>query len=259
MIMKRIIILLGLFVLPAVFANAESASKTTSLRFEVTIARGLVAHPQKGRLFVILNQKVDPEPRLSLDKVGLDAPPILARDVDHFKAAATVAVIDGGSISYPIENLADLPTGDYYVQALFDSNFDQRSLNATGNLFSAVRKVHLDASRGGAVKIELTQMVTPEQMPAETEHLKYVRILSPLLTKFHGRPIYLRAGIILPRDYEREPTLRYPLLIRIGGFGAKFTRVQGLMDEKSDFRKMWLADGTPRMILVHLDGDGPYG
>src|SRR5882672_3793584 len=115
MIMRRIIILLGFLVLPAVFAQAQSASKTTSLRFEVSIARGLVAHPQKGRLLLILNQKVDPEPRLSLDKVGLDAPPILARDVDQFKPAATVAVIDGGSITYPIKNLADLTTGDYYV------------------------------------------------------------------------------------------------------------------------------------------------
>jgi hypothetical protein len=38
--MKRIIILLGLLVLRAVFAQAQSASKTTSLRFEVAIARG---------------------------------------------------------------------------------------------------------------------------------------------------------------------------------------------------------------------------
>src|SRR5258707_10057560 len=194
-----------------------------------------------------------------MGKVGLDAPPILARDVDHFKPGATVAVIDGGSISYPIKNLADLPTGDYYVQALFDSNFDQRSLNATGNLFSAVRKVHLDARRGGAVKIELTQMVPPEQMPAETEHLKYVRILSPLLTKFHGRPVYLRAGIILPRDYEREPTLRYPLLIRIGGVCAKVNPHPGVIGEKSDFLKNWFAAGTPRLILLQLDGDRPSG
>ena len=31
------------------------------------------------------------------------------------------------------------------------------------------------------------------------------------------------------------------------------------MDEKSSFRKTWLADDTPRMIGVYLDGDGPFG
>jgi hypothetical protein len=31
------------------------------------------------------------------------------------------------------------------------------------------------------------------------------------------------------------------------------------MDERSSFRRAWLADEAPRMILVHLDGAGPYG
>lgn len=257
--MKRLIVLSGLFILLTVSIHAQVAVQTTSLRFKVNIARGLVSASQKGRLFVILSPRAEPEPRFSLGKTGLDATPMMARDVDNFAPVTTKVIIDTTSISYPIKNLAELPAGDYYVQALFDSNIDLRSLNSPGNLYSTVQKVNLDVKRGETVKIELTQIIPPEQLPTETEYLKYIRIQSPLLSKFHGRPIYLRAGIILPRDYEREPTRNYPLLIRIGGFGAKFTRVQGLMDEKSDFRKMWLADDTPRMILVHLDGDGPYG
>jgi enterochelin esterase-like enzyme len=31
------------------------------------------------------------------------------------------------------------------------------------------------------------------------------------------------------------------------------------MGEKSPFRKDWLADDTPRMVLLELDGAGPYG
>ncbi|HEX8183786.1 MAG TPA: alpha/beta hydrolase-fold protein, partial [Blastocatellia bacterium] len=52
---------------------------------------------------------------------------------------------------------------------------------------------------------------------------------------------------------------RYPLRVSIGGYGSRFTAVQRMMSASSDFRRMWLADDTPRMILLHLDGDGPYG
>ncbi|HEV7858767.1 MAG TPA: alpha/beta hydrolase-fold protein [Pyrinomonadaceae bacterium] len=257
--MKRLIVLLGLLFLINTSVLAQGASQKTSLRFEVTLARGLVSGSQKGRLFIFLNLKDGPEPRLTLGSPALDSPPMLAKDIESFTPGTTVAVIDGNAIAYPIDNLAALPPGDYNVQALFDTNIDLSSLNAPGNLYSTPQKVNLDAKRGGTVKLELTQIVPPEQLPTETEYVKYVRIQSPLLSKFHGRPIYLRAGIILPRDYEREPNRRYPLRIHIGGFATKFTVVQALMNEKTKFHKTWLADDTPRMIYVLLDGDGPYG
>ena len=64
-----------------------------------------------------------------------------------------------------------------------------------------------------------------ETLPADTELVKYMKIRSKLLSDFHGRPIYLRAGVILPRDFAREPDRRYPLRVHIGGYGARFTGV----------------------------------
>ena len=224
------------------------------------MARGLVRSGQKGRLFIFLNRKGEGEPRLSFDgDVALDAPPILARDVECFTAGDTKIVIDSSSIAYPIKNLAELPVGDYYVQALFDVNNDLRSLNAPGNLFSEVQKVSVDAKTRKTVMLELTKVVPPEKLPDDTESVKYIKIESPMLSKFHGRPIYLRAGIVLPRDYERETNRRYPVQFRIGGYGSKFTNAGRLFNADSSFRQMWLADDTPRMIIVYLDGDGPFG
>ncbi|HEY0049252.1 MAG TPA: hypothetical protein VGB68_08215, partial [Pyrinomonadaceae bacterium] len=194
--------LLLFFSFCSIIAAAQARAQTTSLRFETTIARGLISAPQKGRLFVFLNRRAEPEPRLDDPDVSPDAPPMLAKDVETFAPASTAVVIDNDSISYPIKNLAELPAGDYYVQALFDANNDLRSLNAPGNLYSAVQKVSLDARRGGAIKLELTKIVPPEQLPADTESVKFLKIQSPVLSKFHGRPIFLRVGIILPRDYQ---------------------------------------------------------
>ena len=116
-----------------------------------------------------------------------------------------------------------LPAGDYFAQALFDSSADLRLPEAPGNLYSKPQKIHLDPAQGGDWKLELTEQVPAEQLPAETAQIKFVKIQSKLLSEFYGRPIFLRAGIVLPRDYERDPSRRYPLWVRIGGLNTRYT------------------------------------
>jgi len=247
----------GLLVLISLHTPARTSHLST-LRFEVTIAPGLIPSPQSGRLFVVISPKSQPEPRLTIGQTGLDASPMFGRDISSFGPGVTGS-IDETCLAFPIDSLARLPAGDYFVQALFDSNIDLRAVNAPGNLYSKSMKVHLDPAQTAAVKIELTERVPPEQLPPDTDYVKYVKIQSNLLTKFHGRPIYLRAGVILPKGFESEPAKRYPLRVSIGGYGTRFTAVQRMMREGSGFRSAWLADGRPRMVLLHLDGDGPFG
>src|SRR5262245_45377012 len=135
--------------LSLLYFSAAGLAQTTSLRFEVTVARGLVTVPQKGRLFVFINRKGEREPRFDFRDPGLSASPALAKDVENFVPGSGKALIDNSSISHPITNLAALPAGEYYVQALLDTNQDSASLNAPGNLYSAPQKVSLDPKRGG--------------------------------------------------------------------------------------------------------------
>jgi Putative esterase len=193
-----------------------------------------------------------------IDEAGPAAVPVLARDVRDLGTGAT-ASLDRSAEIFPIRNLDDLQPGDYYVQALLHSNTDLKSLNAPGTEYSEVQRVHLDASHGTTVRLDLVKIVPPERLPPDDEYIKYVRIQSKLLTAFHRRPIYLRAAVILPRDYGTEPSRRYPLRIHIGGYGTRFTAVRRLMAPGSEFQRMWLASDTPRMIFLQLDGDGPLG
>jgi hypothetical protein len=233
-----------------------TTGRTTPLQFDIS-ARSL-GDPRPGRLFVLLSSTNNPEPRFSLGRAGRDAPQVFARDLTGFVQGAS-AVIDDTSVGFPAPRLSALPPGDYFVQGLFDSNPDLRMPNAPGNLFSAVAKVHLDASNALPVKIELTDRLPPEELPSETDELKFVKIQSPLLSRFHGRPIFLRAGIVLPRNYQAVPSRRYPLWIRIGGLNARFTSITNLMARDSSLSKTWYANDTPRFILVQLDGAGPFG
>jgi hypothetical protein len=244
--------------LVALAYGPAQTEQPASIAFEVTIAEGLVSGPQNGRLFVILNPKNAPEPRLAVGETGLDAPPVAARDVKGF-APGKVEIIDQTAVAFPVESLSKIAVGEYFVQALFDSNIDVKSLNAPGNLYSDVQRVRIDPAQGGKVRITLTRRVPPEQMPADTEYVRYVKIESRLLSAFHGRPIYLRAGVILPRGYSSEADRRYPLRVSIGGYGAPYTNAGRMMAQGAQFRRVWLADDTPRMLLLRLDGDGPFG
>jgi S-formylglutathione hydrolase FrmB len=231
-----------------VFAFAQP-----SLRFEVTTEIPSAA----GRLFVVVAKSDHPEPRTTIADAGPGASTILARDVAAFQPGTT-ANVDKTAAIFPVSSLDNLQAADYYVQAFLASNRDLRSLNAPGNLFSNVQRIHLDPRTGGAFKLELKNAVPAEELPADDDFVKYVKIKSDLLTRFHGRPIYLRAGIILPKDYETDAR-RFPVRIHIGGYGTRYTAIKSLMAPGSPFRRMWFSPDTPSFIYVQLDGDGPYG
>ncbi len=239
-------------------ALSTHAANLQGLRFDLSIAKELGMSPQAGRVFVVLSRTNNPEPRLQLGRSGLDAPQGFARDVKAFASGESVT-IDGQAFGFPVTNLVDLPPADYFIQAVFDWNTDFRSPKSPGNLYSEVKMTKVNPAIGGAITLEFTRQIPPEKPPAETDHVKFVKIQSKLLTQFYGRPIFLRAGILLPRDYERESARRYPLWVRIGGLNARYTSVNGLIANKSPFAKAWLADDAPRFILLQLDGAGPNG
>ncbi|MDB6111880.1 MAG: esterase, partial [Pedosphaera sp.] len=238
--------------------SCAHAGEPARLRFEVSLTNGLLSTPQTGRLLVVIGRKDTPEPRLTVSRTGPDAPFVLGSDAKNLSPGKAV-FLDATAITFPITNLSELPPGDYFVQALLVSNRDLLSPQAPGNLYSAPQKVHLDPAHRATVKLALSAQIPPERLPDETELVKFVKIQSRLLSQFHSRPIYLRAGIILPKGFQNDPTRKYPLWVRIGGLDTRYSRVAGMMAESSNFRKTWMAEDTPRMILLHLDGAGPNG
>jgi hypothetical protein len=250
-------------------AAAETVtSQPSELRFEVRLSQGPTAKnggpPQpgaplrSGRLLVILGRPGTEEPRLSVGQTGKNTPPILGRDVADL-AADSIAVLDVRSVIFPINSLSRLRPGTYAVQALLHTNVDLNLANAPGDRYSPATTVRLDPAVGGTISLNLSRSVPEERLPADQDLIRYIKIHSRLLSDFHGRPIDLRAGVILPRDYSRDSERRYPVRIHIGGYGARFTDVGAMMTPESGFHRVWMADDAPRMILIHLDGAGPLG
>jgi hypothetical protein len=227
-----------------------------SLRFEVTLAKGLLQEAADGRVLVVLGREPKREPRLEVPDYD-NTTPILGADARAFTAGTSV-VLDQRSALYPLPHLSRLPRGEYVVQAILHRNRDLNLVNAPGNLYSVPQTVLLDPAKGGTVRLELTKAVL-EEVPADTAEVKYVKLRSELLSQFHGRLMYLRAGVILPRRYAQDKDRRYPLRVHIGGYGTRYTAVGAMMSAGSRFRKLWLSDDSPQMLLLHLDGAGPLG
>lgn len=252
-------------------AQAQTAAKkapAAGLRFEVTFPAAAHADAITGRVFVIVSRDNEREPRLQVSRIGV---PFFGRDVDQLKPGQA-AVVDATDLGSPLERLTDLPAGEYFVQTMINvySEFKradghtvwmhddqwegQRWNRAPGNLYSKPQKLRVDPKTPGVLKLVADQVVPPVDVPADTALVKRFKFKSELLSKFWGRPIYLGAVVLLPRDYARE-TISYPVNYIQGHFSL--AAPYGF-DEKNDFSKAWLGDNFPRMIAVTFQHPNPY-
>jgi hypothetical protein len=254
--------------LVAVPRAQPATGEAPALRVEVSYPDGLVEGPITGRVFFMLSRTADPEPRFQTGRTGV---PFFGRDVERLPPGQA-AVIDASDLGSPVASLADIPAGDYYVQALINvySEFrradghvvwmhddrweGQNWRRSPGNLYSEVSRVRIDPGAGGIIRLTADRVIPPVEIPADTAWVRRIKFQSPMLTRFWGRPIFLGATVLLPRDYDTS-ALRYPVLYVQGHFSLNppfgFTEGGALHLE-------WVKDDFPRMIVVTLQHPNPY-
>jgi hypothetical protein len=254
-------------------------------KFEISFPAAAHAGPITGRVFVALSPREAPEP---IQQVGSwnGQTPFFAADIDALQPGAA-AVIDSRALGYPANSLRDVPAGDYYVQAIINvytqfhrsdghviwAHMDQwegqHFTRSPGNLYSEVRKVHLDPAAGYDVKLETSKVIPAVAMPADTAWVKHIKIQSPMLTKFWGQPIYLGATVLLPTGFAEHPDERYPAIYIQGHFGlnAPFGFSEHAPDGSGrggrgqagyQFYQEWTSDNFPRMAAITFQHPTPY-
>ena len=250
-----------------VVAQQPPAATGRGVRVEVSFPASVHAEPVNGRVYVMVSRTNDREPRLQIGRTGT---PFFGRDVEKL-APGQAAVIDVTDLGTPVLSLKDLPPGDYFMQGfvniysefkradghtvwMHDDQWEGQHWNTSpGNLYSEPQRVHIDAATE-TIKLSATNKVPAVQVPADTPRVKRFKVQSALLTKFWGRPIYLGATVLLPRDYESS-TIRYPVLYRQGHFGLGAPL--GYQDG-NEIAIEWNRDGFPRMLVVTLQHPAPY-
>jgi hypothetical protein len=230
------------------FALLALLLASAELRIEVTVAKGLLDKPTDGRMLVVLGAADDERPYRTIGGLGPDAPPVIGADASGF-ASGKVAVLTGSSLAFPCGTLGKVKAGRYRVQALFDHSRDIRLPKAPGNLLSKAVEAEIDPEKGGVVRLELTDAI-PEVTEKPRSDLRYIKLRSEALSKFWGRDITLRAGLMLPAGWETDKESRYPLRVHIGGFGSRYSHIAGMRQA---------GEKEPRFLTLMLDGAGPLG
>ena len=229
-------ILLTSLLLPRI---AELASEhNVGLQFAISFPEASSKEQLDGRLLLLVSTDSSREPRFQISE-DLTTQQVFGIDVEGLRPGQE-AIVGATAFGYPVRNLAQVPRGEYTVQALLhryetfkrsdghtvklpmDRGEGQQWNRAPGNLYSTPQKITVDPQKSDTVKILLDQVIPPIVPPKDTKYIKHVKMQSKLLSDFWGRPMYLGANVLLPEGFDSHPNARYPLAIFHGHFPADF-------------------------------------
>ena len=273
----------------SVFLSAcpGGVQQRAGLRFGVSFPEALSKEPLDGRMILMFSTDDSAEPRFQIS-VSEKTQLAFGIDVDVLKPGAE-AFFDAGVFGYPLKSIADLPAGEYWVQALLhryetfhlsdgrvlklpmDRGEGQQWNLAPGNLASTPRKIAVNPKENRKISILLDKVIPPIADPVDTKFVKYVKLQSELLTKFWGRPFYLGASVLLPEGYDEHPRAHYPLLIfhdhfsyDISGFRESPPepeargRAKEVQELGYQLYKDWRSPDFPRMVVIKIQHPTPY-
>ncbi|MGD8745925.1 MAG: hypothetical protein PVI02_06225, partial [Gammaproteobacteria bacterium] len=196
------------------------------MKFAIHYDAALAGGPVDGRIILLISDRDDVEPRFQVQP-GIKAIQLFGMDVENLSPGVP-ATIDDDAFGYPRASLADLPAGEYVVQAVLnryeefalasghrvklppDRGEGQKWNKKPGNFYSAPMRIRIDADSTVTHKIWMEEVIPPIEPPGDSKYVKHVRIQSQRLTDFWGRPMYLGAHVLLPEGFEEHREARYP-------------------------------------------------
>ncbi len=207
-----------------------------------------------------------------IQQAGQTGAPLFGLNVENLKPGSA-AEIDGTVFGHPVTSLDAVPKGEYLVQGFvnvytkfaradghtvwlhMDQWEGQNWRRSPGNLFSTPKRVAIDPTAGTTIDLVCDQVIPPIPAQPDTDYVKHIKFQSELLSKWWGAPIFLGATVLLPKDYDKHPEVKYPVNYSQGHFS---TRPPGGFGSGRDFDKLWLADDMPRFLYVTFQHPSPY-
>lgn len=212
--------------------------KKSQMTINVSFSEILDKGELDGRLLLMLSDKDGDEPRFQIN-TGLDTQIIFGMNVEGMEAGK-IQKFDANVFGFPYTSLADVPPGEYHVQALLhiyetfelstghtvklpmDKGEGQQWNKSPGNLYSKPFKITITEEGTENINVVMDQVIPPIEEPEDTEWIKHVKIKSEILSEFWGRDMYLGAHVLLPKGFKEHPEAKYPLMIFHGHFPSDF-------------------------------------
>ncbi len=288
------LIILGLALLASSVATSGRGSE--GMKIAISFDKSVSAAPLDGRVLLVLATDEKSEPRSQVSGT-VNSAQVFGVDVEGLKPGEA-AVIDATTFGYPVRSLAQLPAGEYFVQAVFhqyetfhvhghtiklpmDRGEGQHWNLAPGNLLSAVQKMRLDPSVNARLEVRFDKVIPPIPEPQDTKYVRHIKMQSKLLSEFWGRPMYLGAHVLVPEGFDDHPDARYPLMVFHGHFPSDFGGFRTeppdpnlkceyserfhvecynriVQQEAYDFYQQWISPGFPRVLIIEIQHATPF-
>lgn len=279
----------------ALHACKPSCTKSNKYTFSITIPDSLSDGVVDGRVILMLSDNAEQEPRFEITD-GPKTKLAFGKNMENWQKGTSIE-FTGEEFGYPYTNMSEIPEGDYYVQVLIhkyevfklatgqtvklpmDRGEGQQWNLAPGNIYSTPVKISLKS--GGHFKINIDKTIPKIKEPEDTEWVKHIKLKSKLLSDFWGRDIYLGAHVLLPKDWDKNKNVKYPLAIYHGHFPDDFSGFRTtppdttipcqysdrfkldcynrIVDQEAyDFYKIWSGPNFPRVIAIEIQHPTPY-
>ncbi|PTX58393.1 putative esterase [Kordia periserrulae] len=237
-IVSKNYLLILLFTCCLVSCTDANTKENTAVNIALSFPTEHYKEPLDGRLILLISKDTVTEPRFQLRDDSKTCQGF-GMDVTDWKPSESLQ-FDAASFGYPVENFADLPSGEFYVQAVFhkyetfhradgltvklpmDRGEGQQWNRAPGNLYSMPQKITIKDGAFPSLTVKLDQKIPPIEPPKDTKYVKHIKIKSKLLSDFWGRDMYVGAHVLLPEGWDTHPDVKYPLAIMHGHFPKDF-------------------------------------
>ncbi|MEN9440427.1 MAG: hypothetical protein RLZ33_503 [Bacteroidota bacterium] len=235
---------------------ASAQNKSFSLDIELSMDEAVQPmFKSDGRLFIFITTNPKSEPSHNIwPNFYTKSDYIFAKNF-HWNSNKTLVIKnskDWDSWNKSGECSLDLlPQNTYYVQVVWQQNFETFTLTAEDNLRSKTIKVDLNSAQKMKVKLEeLNQRFELQEHPL----INYEHVTSDILSKWWNKPIQEHVGVLLPSQYYKNPKKEYPIYYYIGGGDSDCRYLSLQMQLSKDFANWWMSEDAPQIIIVYLDG-----
>lgn len=250
-------------------AAAQQKPSPAGPRIEIAFATAARAEPVTGMVYVAISRDNQRSPIEQTSPTGV---PLFSHYVEGL-GPGTAAVITADDRGHPVRSLRDLPAGTYWMQPFVnvytkfpradgktvwlhnDQWEGQDWKRSPGNLIGDPVQISFDPASAAPIRLTATKAIPKIEPPADTAMVKRIKIQSDILTKWWGQPIYLGATVLLPKDYDSHPDVRYPVNYIQGHFSLT---APGGFGRGGELDRVWTAAGTPRFLYVTLQHPTPY-
>jgi S-formylglutathione hydrolase FrmB len=242
--------LLALVLLLALLSPSVQAD--APLQFQITLPQTLTHGETGGRLFVLMARTRPPDGILRVGFVPGETW-LAAAEVRHVAPGGTIA-FDPDALAYP-KPFSQAGPGTWYCMALLDQDHNYAYHDQDADDFYGPIVTLTDADRIHPITLTLDRRGKPDAL-ADKPSIKRMEFQSPLLSDFWGRPIVMRAGVVLPPGYDEDAKRLYPTVYHVHGYGGDETDAWGAGPR---LRAQMTAGKIAPFVHVFLDASFPTG